>query len=481
MVFHPTEFALWNQVSQRVVANLGGETSELVAFERDVQSVRVTVGAEDFLELDWFFYLLNQEITDDVAAVIPSERQVWWVNQGASYQRARDGGYLWAPLKDKAGNRPAHWQNMTKVTSGDTVFHYADGKLRAVSRVVSPAEPAARPDTRDYQWEEDGELVRVHCFDLDPIDLGDIPQPLRTGEGTGGPFTQAGAVNQGYLYPLSDRFVEGIERQFPPLAAAVEAARRTPRVWVVRGGAQGETEQLAFSSGMALIGWHGIGDLSDVDSIDQLRDRVAAAYDPPQSATYLGMLESFQRRIVVGDWVVMPRKKRPQRVAIGRVTGEYQYVGGGGSPDVASHGRPVEWIRRSLAYARFPEEMRRLFGARSTVQEITLPRAADYVEAALTHQPTSAAKDAIHLVLKWSEAYAHKHHHRPSRSGRAARRGLVGTTRKRRSDRSGIQVGRPDPKPARRRDPNDRVPVQRQVDLAHRPSRHRDQRGRDRP
>jgi MoxR-like ATPase len=48
--------------------------------------------------------------------------------------------------------------------------------------------------------------------------------------------------------------------------------------------------------------------------------------------------------------------------------------------------------------------MRRGFGARSTVQEITVPGAADHVEAALVCQPTSA-RDAIHLVLKWSEAY----------------------------------------------------------------------------
>jgi hypothetical protein len=405
MVFHPDRFALWNQVSRRVVASLDGETNDLTAFERDVGAIREALGGEDFLELDWFFYLLNERIADDGDTPSPPSQSAWWVNQGASYQRARSGAYLWAPLRDKAGNRPAHWENMKKLTPGDTVFHYADGKLRAVSRVITSAEAASRPDARDRQWEPDGDLVRVRCIDLNPIDLNALPYELRTGEGAGGPFTRAGAVNQGYLYPVSARFVEGIQRDFPNLASALDAARRTPRVWMVRGGAQGETEQRALSTGMALIGWPEIGDLSDVRSVDQLRDRLAEIYDPPQRGTYLGMLESFQRRIAVGDWVVMPRKERPRRVAVGRVTGGYQYLGGPGSPNVVSHGRPVEWVRRSLAYARFPDEMRRAFAARSAVQEVAVPKAADYIEAALAYESPSSGTDAIHLVLKWSDAY----------------------------------------------------------------------------
>jgi hypothetical protein len=38
--------------------------------------------------------------------------RVWWVNQGSSYRRARDGGYIWAPVKDKTGRALPHWDAM---------------------------------------------------------------------------------------------------------------------------------------------------------------------------------------------------------------------------------------------------------------------------------------------------------------------------------------------------------------------------------
>ena len=35
--------------------------------------------------------------TNPLLVRMRAEPRVWWVNQGASYSRARDGGYLWAP------------------------------------------------------------------------------------------------------------------------------------------------------------------------------------------------------------------------------------------------------------------------------------------------------------------------------------------------------------------------------------------------
>ena len=153
----------------------------------------------------------------------PDESNVayWWVNQGATYPRSRSAGYLWAPMQDANGRRPAHWANMAKLRVGDVVLNYANGSLRAVSRVVSPAERADRPDERDSQWEQDGELVRVSYSDLDPIDLQDIREELRTAEGSGGPFTAAGAVKQGYLFPVSERFVRSLAGDHPGVADAL--------------------------------------------------------------------------------------------------------------------------------------------------------------------------------------------------------------------------------------------------------------------
>jgi len=43
---------------------------------------------------------------------------VWWVFQNNSYERSRVGGYLWAPLVDKSGNRKSHWETMAQVQPG---------------------------------------------------------------------------------------------------------------------------------------------------------------------------------------------------------------------------------------------------------------------------------------------------------------------------------------------------------------------------
>ena len=44
---------------------------------------------------------------------------VWWVFQNQSYERSRDGGYIWAPLVDKAGHKKSHWEVLQQVQARD--------------------------------------------------------------------------------------------------------------------------------------------------------------------------------------------------------------------------------------------------------------------------------------------------------------------------------------------------------------------------
>jgi MoxR-like ATPase len=158
------------------------------------------------------------------------EPRVWWVNQGSSYSRAREGGYLWAPLRDKVGNPKSHWQTMRHLRTGDVVLNYANSHLRARSEVTTEAVPSARPDPEaDRAWEEDGLRVEVQTSELsDPIRLDTIPTEWRRSEG--GPFTSDGAVQQGYLFPLSDTFAAKLDGAFPQLQLESEGtAQRQPR------------------------------------------------------------------------------------------------------------------------------------------------------------------------------------------------------------------------------------------------------------
>ena len=60
MLFHPTEFAIYNKPSSGALQYLGRETETLEAFQKEVTRLKELVGAEDFLELDWFLYLVTK-------------------------------------------------------------------------------------------------------------------------------------------------------------------------------------------------------------------------------------------------------------------------------------------------------------------------------------------------------------------------------------------------------------------------------------
>jgi MoxR-like ATPase len=143
--------------------------------------------------------------------------RVWWVNQGSSYQRSRDGGYMWAPILDKSGRTPEHWRTMRHLRRGDVVLNYANTKIRAYSVALGEATPSPRPDPEaDQAWNDEGLRVELDYHDVaQPVSLYDIPSEWRQAEG--GPFAKDGNVKQGYLFPVSDDFASKLGRAFPEL------------------------------------------------------------------------------------------------------------------------------------------------------------------------------------------------------------------------------------------------------------------------
>jgi 5-methylcytosine-specific restriction enzyme B len=149
--------------------------------------------------------------------LIDDERRpdVWWVNQGATYGKERDGGFLWAPMLNKAGRAQGHWDSMDRVQRGDAILHYSNGFLRAVSVVDEPARPASNP-LETQEWEQNGRIVKSRYRDLnDVIPLAAIPESLRIEHGA--PFTVNGSVQQGYLYSLDEKLVTELTDRFPEL------------------------------------------------------------------------------------------------------------------------------------------------------------------------------------------------------------------------------------------------------------------------
>lgn len=60
MMFHPAEFAVYNEQSKEALRKLGYEAGKLEAFEHSARELKDLLGADDFLELDLFLYQINQ-------------------------------------------------------------------------------------------------------------------------------------------------------------------------------------------------------------------------------------------------------------------------------------------------------------------------------------------------------------------------------------------------------------------------------------
>ncbi|MDH6245192.1 hypothetical protein [Mycobacterium sp. OTB74] len=166
------------------------------------------------------------ELTEQGATFLGRQASVWWVNQGGSYTKERDGGFLWAPMLNKAGRPQYHWDTMDEVREGDVVVHYSNGSLRAASHVSAAARPAPNP-LDNQSWDEAGRLVETQYQELnEPVALGSIDESARIRQGS--PFTSTGSVQQVYLVRLQEEFVYELGRRSPELAAHLPSVSPPP-------------------------------------------------------------------------------------------------------------------------------------------------------------------------------------------------------------------------------------------------------------
>ena len=141
-------------------------------------------------------------------------------------------------------------------------------------------------------------------------------------------------------------------------------------VWLVRAGSQGEDEAVALESGLAMIGFTDIPDLTAAGSSAEVSRRVGQANPDAQvsrNRNRAAQLTKFLLRMRDGDIVALPLKTRPGRVALGRVTGAYRYQKIDG---VNRHTRPVKWIRPDIPRSDFRQDLLYSLGAFMTVCRI---------------------------------------------------------------------------------------------------------------
>lgn len=124
----------------------------------------------------------------------------WWVNQ-RTYKEERNLSLIWAPQRTARGATPFHWENLSKVKTGDIVFHYNSNtnsqSIVSVSVALGDGNEASKPEKLKGPWESSGWKVDLSCHDLShPISKSKIQQSFRTSDSKKyQPLNSTGNVN----------------------------------------------------------------------------------------------------------------------------------------------------------------------------------------------------------------------------------------------------------------------------------------------
>lgn len=128
----------------------------------------------------------------------------WWASQGDNWKDVIDDGTLWAGIAPD-GRSPTSWAVLQDMAVGDTVLHYGDQAIRAVSRVTDAWVPAARPaigyPKRKPTDPDHGRLVRVLATHRG-LNLPSHRAVQLVHHGSPGPIDATGRPGRRFLSPL---------------------------------------------------------------------------------------------------------------------------------------------------------------------------------------------------------------------------------------------------------------------------------------
>jgi restriction system protein len=150
------------------------------------------------------------------------------------------------------------------------------------------------------------------------------------------------------------------------------------RVWVVRGGDNNELASQVKTKQAVAIGWTTAGDLTKVNTRDQLRNIMEE--NQPGSATpnSVSQVFRFSKEIRQGDYILTP-EKLTKEIHVSRCAGVYRYDPNVFSPDYP-HVLPIDYLQ-AIPRSHFPQSVRNTLGSTLTVfrADVALP----FVETAL--------------------------------------------------------------------------------------------------
>lgn len=171
-------------------------------------------------------------------------------------------------------------------------------------------------------------------------------------------------------------------------ALAVVAMREElmTSAWVIRSGRYGERDAWALQNGCSGGGWTAVPDLSSCATREDVAGVVAEAFKGKSDntlANFTGQLWALRGRVKPGDLIVMPMKTTKQ-IALGRVTGPYEYRADEGDLQ-KRHVIPVDWQRDDLPRSEVKQDLLFILGSALTIFSPSKNDALTRLEHLLAH------------------------------------------------------------------------------------------------
>lgn len=169
-------------------------------------------------------------------------------------------------------------------------------------------------------------------------------------------------------------------------------------LWLVRAGKYGEREEFSLNNNISTIGWNIYQDLSQIDTVEALKNVVAERYPDSKENTILNwayQIWNFVNNIQEGDLIALPMNIRSV-VAVGIVKGPYQYQST--NPEGAKHTRPVEW-KKEIARSRIDQDLLYSLGATQTISRPRANNAEQRMKRFIENDFSSVDKDDDNVEL----------------------------------------------------------------------------------
>ena len=142
-------------------------------------------------------------------------------------------------------------------------------------------------------------------------------------------------------------------------------------LWLVRAGGAGEHESRFLSENKIYVTWDELSsDLAALNNKEDLSNLLSEKYPnakPGRIRNWVGQIWPFAKEMQLGDWVVMPSKKKAS-INIGEITGEYVNEPNANNPYY--HYRTINWFATDIPRSNFDQDLLYSFGAFMTICRI---------------------------------------------------------------------------------------------------------------